>query len=543
MFILRLCVMVATLLQAASAMDLYANADNSSYALVLCGSLDQSMAELRRRELTEHAVGAAWLEQDCVSIDVCQQVSSNRDPVSGQLMPALAGTWLNVNSSALQFQHGARRRADAEAGKVADNVAALEFARVPEGLKVETCAVDYDLLRRTGIIACEQATLLQVTTDYTVRSCPGDMSFSLVDCVKAMQFDAGSQNLMRRPEQEQAHFGTKTRAEACAGLDSGTESSALVAQLCLDLEQYLLEVPKAAIHGTTSLVRYEFLDGYGCLGHEALAGSADTVLSRRAAPNRVVSCPSVLHGQAVRRDAHTCGIDCDAGFRFESGACVSNCAGLNATCAAGFYAVQTCVEGSQTLYRCEACLAMAGHGAAAWRVQDPQECQYEVCAAGRYSAGLTCVECGVNTFSNASGAEACMSCETLTTGLYQRRTGQTACEACLWKQPGAETCDPGAGAASNWQALEEAFASYNAHGHQVELQNFYEDYCSEGHACLQCVPGYASPDYGSACEACAHGFYQPNIGMTMCHQCAAAQNTSSVASTLASDCVCNPGHQ
>jgi hypothetical protein len=62
-----------------------------------------------------------------------------------------------------------------------------------------------------------------------------------VDCVKALQYDAGTQQLMRRSELEKSHFGTLSRAEACAAPES-----ALAAQLCLDLEQYSLVIPAAA---------------------------------------------------------------------------------------------------------------------------------------------------------------------------------------------------------------------------------------------------------------------------------------------------------
>ena len=176
MALLRLCAALL-MLQVASVMDLYTITDNSSYALVLCSGLDAAVSALRQRELTEHVVCADWLEQDCVGINVCKELSTNRDPVFSQLMPAMAGVWLNINSSSLSLQGSAQRREEAEAGVVVDNVAAMEFARIQEGLKVETCAVDYDLLRRTGRIAWDEATLLKIEEDDTVHSCPGDLSF------------------------------------------------------------------------------------------------------------------------------------------------------------------------------------------------------------------------------------------------------------------------------------------------------------------------------------------------------------------------------
>jgi hypothetical protein len=547
MLLLRLCAMIVVL-QVLQALPLYSDVANSSYALVLCSGLDRAIAELRAHELSEHVIGADWLEQDCVTIDVCKQVSSNHDRV-------LAGVWNDINSTALRLPSAARRRSDAEAGLRAYNEAALEYARIAEGLRVETCSPDFDLARRTGRIACDETTVRRLEADDTARACPGEVGFSLLDCVKPLQHDAETTQLFRRAAHEKAHFGSLSRAEACGGAEHLPE---VAAQLCRDLEEYSMDVPAAARvheslmrslghqklptagHGTTSLVRYEFLPGYACLGPEALVGT-DTVLSRRAAPNRVVSCPSVKNGKAKRNSAWTCGIDCDWGFRLESGVCVSGCAGMNETCAAGAYAAETCQEGPKVMYRCEQCVPRAGHGAAAWDKARPEDCQYEICEAGRHSEGLDCVDCPVNTFSNASGATACFSCDTLATGLYQRQSGKTACHACLWNQEEPQ-CEPGAAAASSWQVVENAFDSYRAHGHEVELKSFNEEYCTAGKVCLPCAPGHASAD-GSACVACLHGKYMPNIGSTACYRCHGGQNTSSVASTKASDCVCEPGFE
>jgi len=108
--------LAACLIQVLQALPLYSDAANSSYALVLCAGLDNAISELRGRELSEHQIGALWLEQDCVGIDVCKQQSTNRDPVFSQLMPAMAGVWLNVNSTALRLAGATKRSADAEAG-------------------------------------------------------------------------------------------------------------------------------------------------------------------------------------------------------------------------------------------------------------------------------------------------------------------------------------------------------------------------------------------------------------------------------------------
>ena len=531
-----LCVL---LLGTAACLPVYTTPSNATLALVLCRGLDAAVAELRQRELDEHAIGAEWLERDCVGIDPCAQTSSNEDPYFGTRLPALAGVWLSGNSSALRLPLGAARLADAEAGVRAENHGSLEFARVPEGLRLQACAPDFDRWRREGVLACNEQTLVTITADAAARACPGANGFSLLDCVKPLQFDAGAQTLMRRPPEEKMHFGALTRAEAC-----WWTRHALAAQMCVDADEYSMDVPVAAALGSTSLVKYEFLEGYACLRESDLAGvGQDKVLSRAAAPNRVLACPPVAHGSHARVDAYTCGVECDAGFRLEGGpggACVSECTGLVAACTAGTYAAESCAEGPRTLYRCAACEARAGFGAAAWDAARADECLYAACVAGTRSEGLACVACGVNTFSNASQAVACESCDTLATGAYQREGGRTACHSCLWNaSAGPGTCAPGSELAQSFERVTALFGLYRAHN--AELADYVAGFCSQGYACLPCEPGHYEVD--RECLPCPYATYQPNFGTDECHACAAGQNTSSPASTRSSDCVCDPGFE
>ena len=538
-WIVRSALLGLLFVELARALPLYASASNATYGLVLCRGLDAAVAELKLRELDEHGIGAAWLERDCVSIDPCEQTSSNEDPYFGLRLPALAGAWLSGNSSALRLALGYDRVTGAQAGVRAENYGSMEFARVPEGLRLDACAPDFDRWRRDGVLACNEDTLVSFAADATARACPGAQGFSLVDCLRPLQFDAGVHTLLRRPETEKMHFGSLTRAEACA-----SPASALAAALCADAAEYSMEVPVAAALGSTSLVRYQFLPGYGCLSENSLAGEGqDKVLSRAAAPNRVVACPSVANGAHARVDAYTCGVVCDAGFELQAGACVSQCTGLNATCEPGYAAAAVCVEGPQTLYNCSACPPRAGFGAAPFAAGAPYECQYAACAAGARSVGGACVPCPVNAFSNASEATSCAACDTLGTGLYQRAAGQTACHACLWRvaEVAPSECAPGAELALSWARVEALFELYAAHAHNVSLAEHYESFCTEGYACLPCEPGHF--DAGGVCVPCGHGFYQANIGATECHACAAGQNTSSPASTRSSDCVCDPGFE
>ena len=83
-------------IELAGALPMYASVSNDTYGLVVCRGLDAAVSELRQRELDEHAIGVEWLERDCVSIDPCEQKSSNEDPYFGLRLPSLAGVWLVV---------------------------------------------------------------------------------------------------------------------------------------------------------------------------------------------------------------------------------------------------------------------------------------------------------------------------------------------------------------------------------------------------------------------------------------------------------------
>ena len=285
--------------------------------------------------------------------------------------------------------------------------------------------------------------------------------FSLLDCVKPLQFDAGSQTLLRRPPGEKMHFGSLTRGEACWPWPA----DALAARLCVDAAEYSMQVPVAAALGSTSLLKYEFLEGYACRRVSEVPGEGDgKVLSRAVAPNRVVTCPSVAHGSPVRVDPVTCGIECDSGFVLQEGQCVSVCHGLNATCERGWAAEMACVQGAQTLYNCSQCPPQAGFGAAAFDPNNAFQCQYTACAAGTRSVGRDCEPCGVNTFSNASEAVACEDCDTLVTGVYQRESGGSyVLEFLATPQPFPKLQKPAHTRMSMAEALAEAeFERLNA---------------------------------------------------------------------------------
>ena len=523
---------VVLLVRTATCLPVYSTTANATFALVLCRGLDAAVTELHQRELDEHAIGADWLERDCVSIDPCFQKSSNEDQY-GNRLPAPVGVWLSGNSSALLLPLGADHLSNAEAGVRAENHGSLEFARIPEGLRVQACAPDFDLWWQEGALVCDMKTVVTINADASARACPGTRTHSLLDCLQPLQFDAGTQTLVRRLPAENMHFGSQTYIEACTA-----PSNALAAQICADSLEYSMKAPVAASIGSTSLIKYEFLEDYACRrGTEVQGYGHDKVLSRTAAPNRVLTCPEVANGSPVRVDPFTCGITCDAGFTLTDGACISNCRNLNTSCARGWAAVDICFQHEQTLFNCTICPSRDGFGNDEFDSDSPFVCQYLSCSPGTHSEGLSCEPCPLNTFSNTSEATDCYSCDTLETGLFQKENGKTDCHDCLWNASvPLETCFPGTELTTTFQRIKQLFSVY-----QKPLHDFTATLCTQGYACLPCEPGYY--ELNRLCVPCPHGTYQPNIGSHQCYQCANGQNTTSTASLHSSDCVCNPGFQ
>lgn len=525
------CVLVLSVLRVHAA-PLYADELNSTFALVLCSGLQQAVSELRQRDILEHSIGAQWLEHNCVSIDPCAETSSNADAL-GAALPAPRGSWLSGNSSALLLPRATSGLAAAAAGVRAENHGSLEYARVPEGLRVQACAPDYDLWRREGQLACNENTLVTVS-----GTCPGERAHTVLDCIAPLQFDATMETLVYRPPSEKMHLGDGTWNDSC---DPGLALPPLVRAMCSLLAEYTLTLPLAAAIGSTSLVRYDFLPGYGC--HREQPEDAHQILSRVAAPNTVLTCAAVANGSVYASDLVTCAVECDPGFALEDGKCVSVCKGLSLTCGAGYFATAACQQHTLTFYNCSSCPPREGFGA---RAAVPGEddvfvCQYTPCLPGTSSVALACEACAVNTFSNVSGAAACTPCETLLTGTYQTQPGQTACAQCMSAAPvPVGTCLPGTAVVQDFERLLQLFALYAA-AHDAALEDYLHSICSLGYACLPCEPGHY--EHERTCLPCAAGSYQPNFGAQHCYPCAPGQNTTSVGSTHSSDCVCTEGFE
>jgi len=535
--------LVCVFLSPAHARPMYTDLSNSTFPLVLCGSLHDAVLALKEREVLEHVIGADWLELNCVSIDPCTQKSSNEDSIFAMPLVALAGVLLSGNSSALRLPLSAAGILAAEHGHRAENIGSVEFARVPEGLRLQACAPDFDLFRRQGRLACNDDTIVVINANNNTRACPGTLPYSLLDCVKTVQFDASVETLVLRPATQKMHFGQATWEEACA---TELVLPDIVRAICSSLAQYTVSVPKPADFGSTSLLMYDFLEGYGCYRTSDLVEQWQ-VLSRSAAPNRIVTCAQVANGTQQRSDPYTCATVCDPGFVLETtesgDSCVSVCHGMLSSCPIGYFATNECQQGSSSFYNCSLCDAHPGFGAqlAVKGIDDVFACHYIACPPGTRSTGLACEACAVNTFSNTSLTLVCSDCNTVVTGRYQQLTGQTSCSTCMWNtEASAQECLEGTSFINEFQRLQYLFSLYTE-DHNAQLQDYVAKICRMGFACLPCEPGHMEHD--RACVKCPHGSYQHNFGAQECYKCASGQNTTSLGSTHSSHCVCDPGFE
>lgn len=531
------CALFHVLTRPTQSLDLYTNAlhandSPATYALVLCTGLDAAITALRAHSLSEHAVGVSWLENNCVSIDPCTEVNSR-----GEAVPR--GTWLHANSSALAFAATATHIDTAHAGTQAHNFGNLEYARVPEGLRIHTCAPDYDIWRREGVLVCNDDTVLTFTAGAGVRACPSAEPFSLLDCVRPLQHDAVTEHLHWRPPTQIMHFGSETWDTACAP----PYSSQLIEVVCnISRDEYSIPIPKAAAYGTSSLIKYEFVSDYGCF--DPAATNPGQVLSQEVAPNRIVSCAQVENGVLQASDAHTCDFTCNPGYVKHGSACVSECETFTTSCPPTFKHTDTCVANGEEHYACQACETREGRETLAWTPSTPVgTCQYATCDAGTYSSGHSCETCAVNTITDTTGQSQCTSCNSTYTGLYSAAPGGTACTDCLGhtldSRDVKDICAAGREYVQAFDRVLTLFTLYTLDRPTVVLQHFIDAYCIDGYACLPCEPGYYELE--RVCRPCPHGTYQPNFGTSSCYACEDGQNTTSIASTAREQCVCRPG--
>jgi len=152
-----------------------------THELALCADLANATAHVLALDAGEHSV-ANLREAYCIHIDPCTQLTRTG-------VPAAAGAWLHVAALGLS--------SSGDGGDGAHfSHHALEYARVPQGVVLETCPPDFAHFRATGLWRCD------ANPDTHVRiegACPSAAPHTILDCLAPAQFDAGSESKELNP--------------------------------------------------------------------------------------------------------------------------------------------------------------------------------------------------------------------------------------------------------------------------------------------------------------------------------------------------------
>jgi hypothetical protein len=180
------------------------------------------------------------------------------------------------------------------------NYHAIEFARIPEGVKVEVCEPDFYRLR-SGIVECNPNSLVVIDKQVGQAGCPSSIAnYSLLDCMLSVERNHPIEKLAYRPKNERMAFGSKTWYDVCRGANANNLTTE-ARHLCTVLETaYELRVPLASAYSRVQLVRYSFSTNYGCFGPTNV--ELGQRLSRMLPPNIILQCRDIEHG------SHTCGL-------------------------------------------------------------------------------------------------------------------------------------------------------------------------------------------------------------------------------------------
>ena len=438
-------------------------ASESSYNLVVCDGYTSDVASLS---------GSASLpESHCVKIDVCTALNQRSEGFA-------ANTWYHRSSPPLMFDSEIGQNVSLDAPFSHYNI---EYARIPEGVHLLTCAPDFEIVRKQGRYECNNNTLLNVS-----GTCPS-ASYSAEDCMRLVQYDA-------------------------------------------------VDATTPALYGTTQMIYYEFAQGWGCHTSADLTENGIT-LSQLKSPNQLVPCGDLEHGTWSQVSVG-CVPLCEAGYVASGESCVPACGSvLQEACLTGQYALAICTNMTSPRYQCEYCERVDGKEFKAWSEANPSLCEYTDCAAGYFELDSVCTSCAVNTFSTAALSTFCEACAE---GKYQPVSGQTGCIDCFSTAPTSTStvCAAGYEYHRDVQEIHDYFSNITLG--VSHLKNMTQ-YCFDDYACLPCKPGFH--EVNRECQPCPLGTYQHNWASDACFQCATGQSTTQVGSDSDTDCLCQPGFE
>jgi len=413
----------------------------------------------------------ALRESNCVAIDVCAEINSR-----GQTVPR--DTWIHRSHAALWF--------DGEYELAQDtvyNYHSVQYARIPAGIVLHACSPDFVHLRVTGEYRCDNATITTSTADCPPMSFDGS-SFDLTECITAVEYDKEGPYI-------------------------------------------------ASVYGSTQMIRYSFVENWGCLQSSDVIAS--TQLSSSTRPNTLIPCTDIDNGYHV--NLMDCSFACNSGYDQTATSCEPKCGNITElSCATGHYASQSCLSlMPEPRYVCSACDAVAGTKFLPWQSDNPELCNREDCHAGTREVNGDCVDCPQHYFST-SGQSTCEACAR---GTYQPEQGKSACLDCFAEIIDTTAlCEEGEMLLRSVSELDAYYA--NLTDAQQSTYNLLQ-VCTASYACVPCKPGYFAVN--QVCWPCARGSYQPNFKSNLCFDCSTGQNTTYEAAVSSAACVCDPGFE
>lgn len=445
---------------------------NNIYDLVVCANLTADYNNGISQELGWVYFPDDLVESNCVTIDVCAQQNSRGQAIS-------TNAWMHRSNPALAYDN------EDQFITTVYNYHSIEYARIPAGIQLESCAPNFAHLRLTGEYVCDNNTITTVTGTCPPESYVIGTEFDLKQCLTAVQYDKEG-----------------------------------------ELEP--------AAHGTTQMIRYSFLPEWGCFNSPQDV-SIGVKLSSTMYPNTRIACADVPHG--TLNEINGCGFSCDYGFTATASGCEPLCGAVSSTeCASDHRANETCFTMSTPRYTCEPCPAQSGHRTLPWSSASPNVCAYEPCPTNTKAVIGVCEPCSAHWYSTGQ-VDDCIQCPH---GAYRPASSSDPCGACFVDATvdTSTVCDAG-------EILIQNVTEYDVYFNNLTSaqQSTYDllSACTLGYACLPCKPGFF--EYDHACVACDLGKYQPNFKMTTCFDCSMGQSTNAVASISSAECLCQEGFE
>ena len=479
------------------------DATTTTKPLVLCNGYAEADA------LAKSADEDRLTETHCVAVDVCTGVVTGNDakrtdspghnPAPLSVATSEWSSWLHRSNEALVLDGlDLEYHLNGLPLGVLYNFYALEYARIPVGVEIETCQPNFETLRTSpGTFECEPGT-------------------------------------------NQTFVGTCEYSLAENDVENGGTSFA-------DAEKCTTSIRHdAAALSTTQLIRYRLHDSV-CSEGDLPAGRFLDPSAQTRRPLMHTACQTVPNA-VFQQSADPCDFQCKAGYSRNGQSCDYICDQLTVLDTCGLFQRRTdvCTDPLHSdfiKYKCENCAPIAGKQTNAFdwdalsRDATPS-CTYASCLAGHINDGTahTCTACPVGTTPNDEQTE-CVKCDT-TQAVWAYTEKSASCESCFDAAiPAPTSCNAGFVSVRDLQQIND-FITANP-----IVQANYDQYCIDRQACLPCPPGHFSPDSATPCAACDVGKWQNNYGQPSCIACGAGKSTAgNPGSTDESACLCEPGY-